>query len=100
MLLAATAVVVWFLCLIAGYDRQRTYFEKYFLSGKVRTEDVTYMDEDGEHSKRTYNLDTDKVKAKETFDVVYMVIIFGTPFLLGFIGYKKLFSSDKDAVVY
>lgn len=83
MLLAFTSVVAGFLCLVAGYDRQRAYFDKYFLSRKVRTEDVTDMDEDGEHSKKTYNLDSDQVKAREVFDVIYMVIVFGTPFLLG-----------------
>jgi hypothetical protein len=101
MVLAFCSFVTGFLCLKGAYDRQQVYFDQYCISGKIQTEDVTYIDEDGEHSKKTYILHTDKIKAREFLDIVHGAILIGTPLLLGFIGYRKLFKlkEGKDGKI-
>lgn len=91
MLLAFGSFVIGAICFLGeGYSRQKTYFVKEFLPGKVVIEHVTSTDEEGEHYNTDYHLKTAGETEKEILEWVHLFIVGGTPVLIYLIAMRKL----------
>jgi hypothetical protein len=90
MLLAFGAFVIGAVCFLGeGYSRQKTYFVKEFLPGKVVIEHTTSTDEEGEHYNTDYHFKSAGETEKEILEWVHLVIVGGTPVLLYLIAMRK-----------